>query len=412
MLIRGAHVITPGHDFGVTDVCIDGDRIAAVGGACISRKCTHAEVGAFPRNARSEIDASGLIALPGFIDIHSHGRGGADFCDLTDAAFETIGRGKLADGVTGFLATGLTRPESDLAELCRCAERYKKKSNPSSVHLHLSPSPLSTCLGVHLEGPFFNATMAGAQNPAYLRKPDAAMVKRLHALSTVVKVSLAPELEGAEACIRELTAAGIVCSLGHSDADYDTFERARTAGATQLTHFCNAMMPIHHLRPSMVTGGMLADDVYAEIITDGVHLSDPMIRLIVKNKGPDKVLLITDAMCAAGEPDGIYSLGGLRVKVEKGKATLADVPYDPKAVVSNVAGSVALYPQCFKRYVKATGLPLEEAVKATSYNQCVSLGIPDRGEIAPGKIADIVLVDAELNPVMTIVGGKVAWERS
>ena len=390
--ICGAHVITPGRDLGVTDVCIDGDRIAAVGANGVS--------------GGEAIDAADLIALPGFIDIHSHGRGGADFCDATDEAFERIGCGKLADGVTGFLATGLTRPESDLAELCRCVERYKsRQSAPGTRH-----QALSTCLGVHLEGPFFNASMAGAQNPAYLKKPDAAMVKRLDAISHVVKVSLAPELEGAESCIRELVAAGIVCSLGHSDADYDTFERARKAGATHLTHFCNAMMPIHHLRPTMVTGGMLADDVFAEIITDGVHLSDPMIRLIAKAKGPDRVMVITDAMCAAGEPDGIYSLGGLRVKVEKGKATLADVPYDPKAVVSNVAGSVALYPQCFKRYVTATDLPLEEAVKATSYNQCVSIGIPDRGEIATGKIADIVFVDQGLNPVMTIVNGEVVWK--
>ena len=388
-IIHNARVVTPGRDLGVTDVVLDGVRIAAVGG---------------PAPAHCEtIDATGLIALPGFIDIHSHGRGGADFCDATDAAFEKIGRGKLADGVTGFLATGLTRPEEDLAELCRCAERYKKLSTLNSQ--------LSTCLGVHLEGPFFNGEMAGAQNPDFLKKPDAAMVKRLDAISKVVKVSRAPELEGAEDFIREMTSAGIVTSGGHSVADYDCFERARKAGMTHLTHFCNAMMPIHHLRPTMVTGGMLADDVFAEIITDGVHLSDPMIRLIAKAKGPDRVMVITDAMCAAGEPDGIYSLGGLRVKVEKGKATLADVPYDPKAVVSNVAGSVALYPQCFKRYVKATGLPLEEAVKATSYNQCVSLGIPDRGEIVPGKIADIVLVDAELNPVKTIVGGRVVWER-
>ena len=251
--------------------------------------------------------------------------------------------------------------------------------------------------------------MAGAQNPAYLMKPDAAMERRLNAISKVVKVSLAPELEGAEACIRELVADGIVVSGGHSAADFDTFERARAAGLTHLTHFCNAMMPIHHLRPSMVTGGLLADDVFVELITDGVHLSDPMIRLIAKAKGPDRTMIITDAMCAAGEPDGIYSLGGLRVKVEKGRAMLADVPYDPQAVVSNVAGSVALYPQCFRRYVKATGLPLEEAVKATSYNQCVSLGIPDRGEIAEGKRADIVLVDRELNPRMTLVGGRVLW---
>ena len=391
LTIRGARVVTPGKDLGVAAIFVDGDRIAAVGDSV-------------PANCEV-IDACGLIALPGFVDIHSHGRGGADFCDATDAAFEKIGRGKLADGVTGFLATGLTRPEEDLAELCRCAGRYREKGESGETG-----ERGATCLGVHLEGPFFNGEMAGAQNPAYLMKPDAAMVKRLDAISKVVKVSLAPELEGAEGFIREMTSAGIVTSGGHSAADYDTFERARKAGMTDLTHFCDAMMPIHHLRPSMVTGGMLADDVYAEIITDGVHLSDPMIRLIVKAKGPDRVMVITDAMCAAGEPDGIYSLGGLRVKVEKGKATLADVPYDPKAVVSNVAGSVALYPQCFKRYVAATGLPLEEAVKATSYNQCISLGIPDRGEIAPGKIADIVLVDQELNPVMTIVSGEVAWQ--
>ena len=395
MIIRNARVISAGHDYGVTDVIIDGGRIAAVG-----------EGAALPDE---ELDATGLTLLPGFIDIHSHGRGGADFCDLTDEAFERIGRGKLADGVTGFLATGLTRPEEELAELCRCAERYRESHRDAEAQRRENRHLGAICLGVHLEGPFFNADMAGAQNPAYLRKPDAAMVKRLDAISHVVKVSLAPELDGAEDCIRELVAAGIVCSGGHSAADYDTFERARLAGMTHLTHFCNAMMPVHHLRPSMVTGGLLADDVFAEIITDGVHLSDPMIRLIAKAKGPDRVMIITDAMCAAGEPDGIYSLGGLRVKVEKGKATLADVPYDPKAVVSNVAGSVALYPQCFKRYVKATGLPLEEAVKATSYNQCVSLGIPDRGEIAPGKIADLVLVDADLNPRFTIVNGEIRW---
>ena len=388
LLIRGARVVTSGMDLGVTSVLVGGGRIAAVG------------LAADAFSDAETLDADGLTLLPGFVDIHSHGRGGADFCDATDEAFDTIARGKLEDGVTSFLATGLTRPEPDLAALCRCAERYRARA---------SASLLPTCLGVHLEGPFFNAKMAGAQNPAYLMNPDAALVKRLDAISKVVKVSLAPELEGAETCIRELTAAGIVCSLGHSEAGYDVFERARKAGATHLTHFCNAMMPIHHLRPTMVTGGLLADDVYAEIITDGVHLSDPMIRLIAKAKGPDRTMIVTDAMCAAGEPDGIYSLGGLRVKVERGRATLADVPYDPKAVVSNVAGSVALFPQCFARYVAATGLPLCEAVKAAGFNQLRSLGFADRGEIAVGQIADIVLVDDALAPRATIVGGAVAW---
>lgn len=391
MLIRGAHVVAPGRDLGNVSIRISEGRLSEVG------------VGLAPTADGTVLDAGGLTLLPGFVDIHSHGRGGADFCDATDTAFEKIGRGKLADGVTSFLATGLTRPEEDLAELCRCAARYMAKCTV--------PTWGATCLGVHLEGPFFNQKMAGAQNPAYLRKPDVGFVDRLNAIAPVRKVSYAPELDGAIEFTSGLRARGIVASLGHSEADYDTFELARAAGATHLTHFCNAMMPIHHLRPSMVTGGMLADDVYAEIITDGVHLSDPMIRLIAKTKGTDRVMVITDAMCAAGEPDGIYSLGGLRVRVEKGRATLADVPYDPKAVVSNVAGSVALYPQCVKRWVRASGLPLEESVKALGFNQLRSLGIADRGDIKVGQVADLVLLDANLDPVRTILRGETAWSR-
>ena len=387
LCIEGARVVTPGRDLGVVRVRVEEGRIAAVG------------AGVSPAAGDRVLSADGLVLLPGFVDIHSHGRSGSDFCDATDAAFDAIGRDKLMDGVTGFLATGLTRPEGDLAELCLAAERYKARGSGA------------VCLGVHLEGPFFNPDMAGAQNPAYLMPPDAAFVKRLDAVSRVKKVSLAPELDGAEDCIRELAAAGIVTSGGHSAAGYDTFERARRAGMTHLTHFCNAMIPVHHLRPSMVTGGLLADDVYAEIITDGVHLSDPMIRLIAKAKGPDRLMVITDSMCAAGCPDGMYSLGGLRVKVADGRATLADVPYDPKAVVSNVAGSVALFCDCFRRFVRVTGWPLEEAVKAAALNQCRSLGIADRGEIVPGQAADLVLVDGDLAPRATIVAGEVRWRR-
>ena len=383
-IILNAHVVTPGKDLGEAAVLIEGRHIATVGPV-------------HPTTDDEVIDATGLILMPGFVDIHSHGRSGFDFCDATDEAFSTIGRDKLRDGVTGFLATGLTRPEDELAELCRCAERYKARGEGA------------TCLGIHLEGPFFNAEMAGAQNPTYLKKPSATFVERLNAISPVKKVSLAPELDGAEDCIRTLAAKGIVTSGGHSAADYATFERARQAGMTHLTHFCNAMMPIHHLRPTMVTGGMLSDDVFVEIITDGVHLSDPMIRLIAKVKGPDRVMVITDAMCAAGCPDGMYTLGGLRVRVADGCARLADVPYDPKSVVSNVAGSVALFCDCFRRFVRVTGWPLEEAVKAAGCNQCRSLGIADRGEIAVGQIADLVLTDGNFVPRRTIVGGEVRF---
>ena len=389
----GAHAVTAGRDLGVVSVRMENGRISAVG------------EDVRPSSGDRVVEADGLTLVPGFVDIHSHGRGGFDFCDATDEAFDAIGRGKPKDGVTGFLATGLTRPEEELAEMCGAAERYKRRTGNGERGTGNGYG--ATCLGVHLEGPFFNPEMAGAQNPAYLKLPDAAMVRRLDAVSGVKKVSLAPELDGAEDFIRELARMGIVTSGGHSKADYDTFELARRAGMTHLTHFCNAMTPIHHLRPSMVTGGLLSDDVFAEIITDGVHLSDPMIRLIAKAKGPDRVMVITDAMCAAGEPDGMYTLGGLRVKVEKGRATLADVPYDPNAVVSNVAGSVALFPDCFRRFVRVTGWPLHEAIKAAGFNQLRSLGIADRGEIVPCQAADLVLVDDTLAPRMTIVGGEI-----
>ena len=388
LCIRKAHVVAPGRDLGVADVRVGADgRIAAVGGA-----------DAAPRPGDEIVDADGLTLLPGFVDIHSHGRGGFDFSDATDEAFDAIGRGKLADGVTSFLATGLTLPEDGLAALCRATERYKARvASGATIG--------AGCLGVHLEGPFFNPKMAGAQNPAFLRDPDAAMVKRLHAISPVRIVSLAPELPGAEECIRELAEAGIVVSGGHSEAGYAAFESARAAGMRHLTHFCNAMLPAHHLRPTMVNGGLVADDVRVEIICDGVHLSDAMIRLVAKAKGPDGAMLVTDAMRAAAQPDGLYSLGGLRVRVEHGRATLADVPYDPNAVVSNVAGSVALFPDCLRRWVRLCGFPLCEAIKAAGWNQLRSLGVRDRGDIAPGQRADLVLVDNRLSPQRVLVGG-------
>lgn len=391
LCIRNAHVVAPGRDIGVADVRVGADgRIAAVGGT-----------EATPRPGDEVFDADGLTLIPGFVDIHSHGRGGFDFCDATDEAFDAIGRGKLADGVTSFLSTGLTLPEDGLAAFCRATERYKARiASGATIG--------ADCIGVHLEGPFFVPAMAGAQNPAFLRDPDAALVKRLHAISPVCVVSLAPELPGAEECIRELVAAGIVVSGGHSAADYAAFERARAAGMRHLTHFCNAMLPAHHLRPSMVNGGLIADDVRTEIICDGVHLSDAMIRLVAKAKGPDGAMLITDAMRAAACPDGLYDLGGLRVRVERGRATLADVPFDPKATVSNVAGSVALFPECFRRWVRICGFPLCEAVKAAGWNQLRSLGVHDRGDIAPGQRADLVILDSGFAPVATIIGGRMA----
>lgn len=377
-LIRNCRIVSPGIDVPEGDILLEDGRIAAVG-----------DVPDCP--ADTLIDGRERIAVPGFIDIHSHGRSGYDFCDGTQEAFAAIGRDKLQDGVTGFLATSLSVSEDDLRDFCRQAEWYKKNV-PDGASL----------LGIHLEGPFFNPPCAGAQNPAFLQRPRIGLVEELNAISPVKKVSFSPELPGGLEFTRQLCGLKIMPSGGHSEADYECFEAARQAGMKHLTHFCNVMTPVHHLRFGMVGGGLLADDVYVEMICDGVHLCDQMIRLIARLKGPERMMLITDSMRAAGMPDGNYSLGGLPVIVKDGCARLT---------TGQVAGSTLCYFNGLKRLVHLTGLPLSDAVRCTSLNQAESLGLGKRGRIEKDHIADIVLLDGELDVRMTLVGGTVRWRR-
>ena len=376
-LIRNCRIVSPGTDIPAGNILLENDRITAVG---ITPK----------KKADMVIDGQNLIAVPGFIDIHSHGRSNYDFCDGTQEAFAAVGRGKLQDGVTGFLATSLSVSEDDLRNLCRQAEWYKKNV-PDGASL----------LGIHLEGPFFNPSCAGAQNPAFLHHPRISLVDELNAISPVKKVSFSPELPGGQEFIRQLCERGIMPSGGHSEAGYECFEVARQAGMKHLTHFCNVMTPVHHLRFGMVGGGLMADDVYVEMICDGVHLCDQMIRMIARLKGPERMMLITDSMRAAGMPDGNYSLGGLPVVVKEGCARLT---------TGQVAGSTLLYCNGLKRLVGLTGLPLSEAVRCTSLNQAESLGLGKRGRIEKDYIADIILLDGNLDVQMTLVNGTVRWK--
>ena len=375
-LIRNCRIVSPGRDIPKGGILIQDGTIAAVG--------------AMPDvMADKVIDAAGRIAVPGFIDIHSHGRSNFDFCDGTAEAFATIGRGKLQDGVTGFLATSLSVSEDDLRNLCRQAEDYKKTVTDGS-----------TLLGVHLEGPFFNPPCAGAQNPAYLQNPRIELVDELNAISPVKKVSFSPELPGGVAFTRQLAERGIMPSGGHTQADYECYEQCRQAGMKHLTHFCNVMTPLHHLRFGMVGGGLLDDDVYVEMICDGVHLCDQMIQLIARVKGPERMMLITDSMRASAMPDGEYSLGGLPVVVRDGCARLT---------TGQVAGSTLRYFNGLKRLVRLTKLPLCEAVRCTSLNQAESLGLGKRGKLERDYVADIVLLDENLDVCTTICSGNVKY---
>ena len=386
--ITGCRIVSPGVDIPQGSILIEGGRIVAV--APENPECPEN-----PDNPeRPEcpvIDGRGLIAVPGFIDIHSHGRSGFDFCDGSAEAFSAIGRGKLEDGVTGFLATSLSVSTGDLRMLCRQAAAYSANTPDGA-----------TLLGVHLEGPFFNPECAGAQNPAFLKNPDIGLVDELSAIAPVKKVTFSPELPGGEAFTRALAERGIMPSGGHTAADYDRYALCRDLGMRHLTHFCNVMTPLHHLRFGVVGGGLLDDDVFVEMICDGVHLCDQMIQLIARVKGPGRMMLVTDAMRACAMPDGDYSLGGLPVVVKGGCARLA---------TGQVAGSSLRYPDGLRRLVRLTGLPLSEAIRATSLNQAESLNLGRRGKLEKGFVADIALLDGNLDVRKTICGGVLKWER-
>ncbi len=331
-------------------------------------------------------DAKGKTVMPGFIDIHCHGALGSDVIDGTTKDIETIAKAKLKEGVTTFCPTTLTVEKQTLINAAHAVENYKKATKYAKVH------------GVHLEGPFINPKCLGAQNPDFLRSPDIEEVKELNNITKIAKVSLAVEIEGGIELVRKLKGLGIVSSCGHSDANYSDFTKAKEAGLTHLTHFCNQMKPLHHREIGLVGAGLYDQDVLIEIICDTIHLCPEMLNLIFKLKDINKIMMITDSMTASWLPDGDYKLGGLDVKVYDNIARLA----------SNgaLAGSALKYFIGVKNIAELINMPLTEIVKTTSLNQAVSFGIKDLGKIEKGYIADLVILNSEYVPETAFVNGN------
>lgn len=373
-LFTNAHIVSPGLEISGGAMLIRENRIAGL----------YSETEK-PPEAERKIDLKGNYLLPGFIDIHFHGRDNCDFADASDEAFRTIAQGKLSEGVTSFLVTTLSVSRENITAICRTAARYAERAE------------FGRPLGIHLEGPFFNPAGAGAQNPDYLLKPDIAPVEEWNRIFPVKKVSFSPELPGGIEFTRKLAELGIMPSGAHSTADYRCFQQARIAGMKHLTHFCNVMTPLHHLHPGMVGGGLLADDVFVEIIADGVHLTDEMLRIILRMKGAERIMLITDAMRASGMPDGNYTLGGLDVIVGGGRAALP---------TGQIAGSLLQYCDGLKRLRALRLLPDSELIRCTGYNQAHSLGFSGVGELKTGFFADFVIADDDWTPLSVWANGK------
>jgi len=330
-------------------------------------------------------DAAGKMVIPGFIDMHFHGGMGYETTSKDAKAVSIIGQAKVKEGVTAMCPTTLTLSEEDLANSLKNIEAYRKAPTGAKV------------IGTHLEGPYINPACIGAQNPAYVRKPDFDEVMRLNAISPVALITYAIEAEGAVDFTEKLIAANILPSCGHTNATKAQYDAGAAKGLARLTHFCNQMTKLHHREIGLVGAGLYDDNTYVEMICDKIHLCPDMIRLAFKCKPIDKIILITDAMEATGLADGNYQLGGLAVIVADGAARLA----------SNgaLAGSTLQFNNAFKNVLEETKLPATEVVKATSWNQARELGIDNMGKLEPDFTADIAVLDNAFKVAATFVNG-------
>lgn len=325
--------------------------------------------------------------VPGFIDIHIHGAAGADTMDATPQALQTMATALPREGTTSFLATTITQEAASIERALQNAATFGSK--PGQAEL----------LGVHLEGPFINTVRAGAQPKDSILQPDIELFKKWQAAANdqIKLVTMAPELENGLEFVRYLASTGVIASVGHSDALFTDVEAAVEAGANHVTHLFNGMRGMHHREPGVAGSALLFEKIMLEMIADGIHIHPEMVKLVMKAKGVDGVILITDSMRAKGLQDGTYELGGQEVTVADGKAVLAD---------GTLAGSILKMDDAVKNIIGFASVTLEQACKMASTNPAKQLKVFDRkGSIAPGKDADLVVLDENLNVKQTYCRG-------
>ena len=334
------------------------------------------------------------IVLPGFVDQHIHGAGGSDGMDGTVQDVAIIANTIASEGTTSFLVTTMTQSPENITKALQAVKEYKAANHKDGARV----------VGVHLEGPFIAAKHKGAQPLEYVKEPDVAVFDGYNEASgnSIKIVTLAPEVEGAEAFVTHLTQEGIVSSIGHSGAKYPDVEKAVALGASNVTHTYNAQSALHHREIGVVGSAMLLDDLNCELICDTIHVSVPAMRLLVKNKPLDKLSLITDAMRAKGLPDGESELGGQKVFVKDGEARLAD---------GTLAGSVLRMNRAVQNMVQKVGVPLTQAVDYATINPAKMLKIDDvTGSIKVGKNADFTVLNKNFDVLLTIRDGEIIYQ--
>ncbi|MFD5843496.1 N-acetylglucosamine-6-phosphate deacetylase [Streptomyces chartreusis] len=360
LILSGANVVMPTGTLKEGQLVIDGTRIA----------------GTAPENAR-RLDLDGHWLLPGFVDIHNHGGGGASFTSGTpEDVLKGIHTHRL-HGTTTLVASTVT---GDMDFLARRAGLLAELAEQGDI------------AGIHFEGPFISPCRKGAHSEELLRDPDPADVRRLvdAARGHATMVTLATELPGGIDSVRLLAERGVIAAIGHTDASYEQTVEAIEAGATVATHLFNAMPPLGHREPGPIAALLEDERITVELINDGTHLHPASLQLAFHHAGADRVAFITDAMDAAGFGDGRYMLGPLEVEVADGVARLVEG--------GSIAGSTLTLDRAFKRAVTVDRLPVEDAVTALSANPAKLLGRYDRiGSLEPGKDADLVVLDSDFD---------------
>lgn len=326
---------------------------------------------------KTEIDASGLKVIPGAVDVHSHGAFGHDFSDADVEGLKTVLRYEKSHGVTSYCPTSMTLPKEQLTEIFSTAILAGEAEDQARI------------VGINMEGPFLDPNKKGAHVEKYIINPDIDFFRECNEKSggLIKLVTLAPNMPGAEEFIETLKDE-VKISIGHTAADYNTARSAMEKGANHVTHLFNAMPAFAHRDPGVVGAATDTENCMVELICDGIHIHESVVRNVFRMFGSERVVLISDSMMATGMENGTYELGGQEVTMNNRKATLAN---------GTIAGSATNLFDCMK-IAMSFGIPEEQAILAATRNPAKSIGVYDRvGSLTPGKEADILLVDDEYN---------------